>query len=183
MNVRLASALLSLLLLGAPPLSAQSPCEECFDSAYAVMRQCLNNAIGPNERNACLADQEAQIKNCSSTDCKIEREEAAAGVTQPVPSRPGLAPYIPSEAEWLALIVRAGLRREATPDYPYSLDIVLVGPQTLQIVVRHAPTMTAEALTKTIETARETIKNTARGYGWDRWVKIRESVEAVPAKK
>jgi hypothetical protein len=43
--------------------------------------------------------------------------------------------------------------------------------------------MTAEALTKTIETARETIKNTARGYGWDRWVKIRESVEAVPAKK
>jgi hypothetical protein len=183
MNVRLAWALFSLLLLGAPPLSAQSSCSDCLDTAEFQMRQCLNNAIGPNERNQCLETQQAQIKDCSSSDCKVEREEIAASRTQPTPGRPGLMPYTPSEGEWLALIMRAGLRREPSPDRPYSLDVILVDPVTLQIIVRHAPTVDRETLNKTIEAARESIRSTARGYGWDSWVKIRENVEVYLPKK
>jgi hypothetical protein len=80
------------------------------------------------------------------------------------------------------LVARAGLRREATPDNPYSLDIVLTGPDTLQILIRYHPPMTRESLNKTIEAAREAIRNQARNYGWDKWVKIRETVEQYPAK-
>jgi hypothetical protein len=83
----------------------------------------------------------------------------------------------------LALIVRAGLRREASPDRPYSLDIFLADPQTLHIMVRHASTMDREQVRKVIEGARESIRNTAKGYGWDKWVKTRETVEMYKAKK
>jgi hypothetical protein len=107
----------------------------------------------------------------------------AAIETQVTPARPGLAPYTPTEGEWLALITRAGLRREASADRPYSLDIVLADPQTLQIVIRHASTMDREQVRKTIEAAREAIRTTAKSYGWDKWVKIRETVETYAAKK
>ncbi|HPW16344.1 MAG TPA: hypothetical protein PLM97_11400, partial [Nitrospira sp.] len=60
---------------------------------------------------------------------------------------------------------------------------VLADPQTLQIVVRHASTLDRNTLNKAIETAREAIRSTARNYGWEKWVKIRETVEAYPAKK
>lgn len=63
------------------------------------------------------------------------------------------------------------------------LDIVLADPQTLQIVMRHASTMNREQVRKAIEAAKETIRTTARGYGWDKWVKIRENVEMYAAKK
>ncbi len=99
--------------------------------------------------------------------------------TQSTPGRPGLGTYIPLEGEWLALIMRTGLRREATRDRPYSLDVVLADPQTLQTVVRHASTL----LNKAIKTARDAIRSTAGSYVWDKWVKIRETVEMYPAKK
>ena len=79
--------------------------------------------------------------------------------------------------------MRAGLRREASPDQPYSLDIVLADAETLQIVVRYQPTTNREQMNRTIAAARETIRSTARGYGWDKWVKIRETVELYPARK
>ncbi|HVG01970.1 MAG TPA: hypothetical protein VM842_03725, partial [Nitrospira sp.] len=116
-------------------------------------------------------------------DCKVEREEIATMEQQPTPTRPGLGTYTPTEGEWLALVARAGLRRESTPDRPYSLDVVLADPQTLQIVVRHTPALDRDALNKVIEGARDSIRQTARAYGWDRWVKIRETVEVVAGKK
>ena len=73
-------------------------------------------------------------------------------------------------------------RREATPDRPYSLDIVLADPQTLQIIIHHASTMDKEQLRRAIEGARETIRTTAKGYGWEKWVKIRETVEMYTVK-
>jgi hypothetical protein len=123
------------------------------------------------------------MKACSENECKVEREEIATTEQQPTPSRPGLGTYTPTEGEWLALVTRAGLRREATLDRPYSLDIVLADAQTVQIVVRHAPTIDRETLNTIIQTAREAIRNTARSYGWDKWIKIRETVEMSPAKK
>ena len=181
MNVRLVFALFPLLFLGAP-LYAQNPCSDCFNQVEGEAKKCLESVTGPSEKNACLDNRHEQMKACSENECKAEREEIATTETQPTPSRPGLGTYTPTAGEWLALVTRAGLRREATPDNPYSLDIVLAGPDTLHILVRYRPPMTREGLNKSIEAARESIKQTARSYGWDKWVKIRETVEPYPAK-
>lgn len=182
MTVRLVLALCALALFGAPAY-AQNPCSDCFNAAQAEARKCLDNAISSGDKNDCLETRQAQTKACSDNQCREDREEVAITETQPTHSRPGIAPYIPTEGEWLAVLVRSGLRREATPDRPYSLDIVLADPQTLQIVVRHASNMDRDTLSKAMESARETIRSTARSHGWDKWVRIRETVEMYPAKK
>ena len=181
MNLRLMCALFPLLLL-APPLYAQNPCSDCFNAAEEEAQKCLESVTGPSERNGCLDNRQAQMKACTNNECKVQREEVATSETQPTSSRPGLGTYSPTEGEWLALVMRATLRREATPDNPYSLDVVLAGPDTLQLLVRYRPPMTRDSLNKTIEAAREAIRNQAKSYGWDKWVKIRETVEQYPAK-
>ena len=114
MIVKLLCTLLFLGLMGGS-LYAQSPCSDCLSAADQGMRQCLNNAIGPNERVACLDQQQAQMSACTRNECKVEREESAAATEQSqAVSRPGQAIYSPTEAEWLALVMRAGLRREPT---------------------------------------------------------------------
>lgn len=182
MNVRFVVLLFPLLSIGVP-VQAQSPCSDCFNAVQAEASKCLGNAISADDKVACLENRETQSKACSDNQCREDREEVATTETQPTRSRPGVTPYTPTEGEWLALLMRAGLRREATPDHPYSLDIVLADPQTLQIVVRHASKLDRNQLNKAIETAREAIRSTARSYGWEKWVKIREMVEAYPAKK
>jgi hypothetical protein len=181
MNVRLVFWLFPLLFLGAP-LYAQNSCADCFSAVQGEAKKCLDSTIGPSERNACLDNRQERMKACSENECKAEREEIATMETQSAPSRPGLRTYSPTEGEWLALVARAGLRREATPDNPYSLDILLAGPDTLHILIRYRPPMTRESLNKTIQAAREAIRNQARNYGWDKWVKIRETVEVSPGK-
>ena len=79
--------------------------------------------------------------------------------------------------------MRASLRQDARTDYPYSLDIMLVDHETLLIAVRYHPTVNREMMNRAIGTAREAIKRTAESYGWDKWVKIRESVEMYPSPK
>ena len=182
MTLRLVLAFCALVLFGTP-VYAQSPCSDCFNAAQVEARKCLDNAISAGDRNDCLETRQTRTKACSDNQCREDREEVTTTESQPTRSRPGVTPYTPTEGEWLALLMRAGLRREATPDHPYSLDIVLADPQTLQIVVRHASTLDRTRLNKAIEAAREAIRSTARSYGWDKWVKIRETVEAYPAKK
>ena len=175
---------LSVPLWLAVPAYAQSPCSDCFYAAEQEVRKCLDNAISAGDRNSCLDTRRARLKSCSDNQCQALREETSTADQLPAtPSRPGLTPYTPTEGEWLALVARAGLRREASPDRPYSLDIVLADPQTLQIVMKHASTMNREQVRKAIEAAREAIRTTARGYGWDKWVRIRENVEMYAAKK
>ncbi|MBI4001514.1 MAG: hypothetical protein HY348_06995 [Nitrospira defluvii] len=182
MNVRLVFVLFPLLFLGAP-VHAQTPCADCLNAADAEARKCFGNAISADDKVACLENREAQAKACRNRECQIEREESVTNNVQPTPSRPGHALYIPTEGEWLAVTMRAGLRREASPDHPFSLDIILVDPETLQIVVRYQPTVNRESMNRTIAAAREAIRSTAGSYGWDKWVKIRETVEMYPAKK
>lgn len=181
MNLRVVVALFPLLLLG-PPLYAQNPCSDCFNAAEEEANKCLESITGPSERNACLDNRHEQMKACTDNECKVQREEIATTESQSTPSRPGLGTYSPTEGEWLALVMRVTLRREATSDNPYSLDVVLVSPDTLQILVRYHPPITRNSLNKTIEAAREAIRNQARSYGWDKWVKIRETVEMYPGK-
>ncbi|MCS6327909.1 MAG: hypothetical protein H8K06_12585 [Nitrospira sp.] len=173
---------LTLLLLLTAPVAAQSPCSDCFYAAEEEVSKCLENAISADDKNSCLENRRMRLKACSENQCQTVREETATMETQSTPARPGLAPYTPTEGEWLALVTRAALRREATPDRPYSLDIVLADPQTLQIIVRHASTMDREQVRKALDAAKDAIRNTAKSYGWDKWVKIRETVETYAAK-
>lgn len=182
MHVRLLFALLSLLWLTAPA-QAETPCSDCFYAAEEETRKCLDNAISSGDKNDCLENRRVRLKACSEIQCRGDREEMATTEVQPIPSRPGLAPYSPTEGEWLALVMRAGLRREASPDQPYSLDIILMDPETLQIVVRYQPTVNRDNMNRAIAAARDAIRSTAKGYGWEKWVKIRELVEMYPAKK
>lgn len=182
MNRRLLSALPVLLLLSTP-VYAQSPCSDCFYAAEEEVRKCLDNAISAGDRNSCLDNRRVRLKACSDNQCQTVREAVATTEAPATPPRPGLAPYMPSEGEWLAVVMRAGLRREASPDRPYSLDIVLADPQTLQIIVHHAATMDRAQVKNVLETAKDAIRSTARSYGWDKWVKIRETVDSYAVKK
>lgn len=185
MNVRLVFALFLLLFIGSP-VYAQSPCSDCLNAGDEELTKCLDNAISANDKVSCLENREAHAQACRNSECMIEREERQEAENrneQQTPNRPGLTPYTPTESEWLALTMRASLRRDASPDHPYSLDIILVDHDTLLIVVRYHPTVNREIMNRTIETAREAIRSTAKGYGWDKWVKIRASVEMYPPPK
>ena len=193
MNVRLVFALFPLLFVGSP-VYAQSPCSECLKAAEEELNKCLVNAISVGDKISCDENQQAHTKVCSNGECKIERDESdkRANISeQQTPNRPGLTSYTPTQIEWLALTMRASLRQDASTDYPYSLDIILVDHETLLIVVRYHPpkngrahpTVSPEIMNRTIDTAREVIMSTAKSYGWDEWVKIRESVEMYPPSK
>lgn len=102
---------------------------------------------------------------------------------QQTPDRPGLRPYTPTQIEWLALTVNSQLRQDASVDSPYSLAVVQSNHETLLILVRYDPTVNREIMNSTINAAREVIMTTAKSYGWDEWVKIRERVEMYTPKK
>jgi hypothetical protein len=183
MNVRLMSALFPLLFLGFP-VYAQSPCLDCFTAAEEGLKKCLDNAFSVGDKVSCEETRHAQLKVCSNRECKIERGGGDNNRNeQQVPDRPGLTPYTPTQIEWLALTMRASLRQDASTDRPYSLDITPVDHETLLIVVRHHPAVNREMMNRAIDTAREAIRSTARSYGWDTWVKIRENVEMYPPPK
>ena len=185
MNVRLVFVLLSLLFLGSP-VYAQSPCAECLTAAEEELKKCLDNAISAGDKISCDESRQARMKACVNGACKIERDEREKHDTrneQQTPNRPGLTPYTPTKIEWLALTMRASLRQDASTDSPYSLDIIPVDHETLLIVVRYHPTVNREMMNSTINTAREVILSTAKGYGWDKWVKIRERIEIYPSTK
>jgi hypothetical protein len=184
MNVRLVFALFPLLFL-VSPVYAQSPCSECLKAAEGELKKCLANAISAGDKISCEKSRQAQAKACVNGECKIERDEVENRDNrndQQTPNRPGLTPYTPTKIEWLALTMRASLRQDASTDSPYSLDIILVDHETLLIVVRYHPTVNREIMNRTIVTAWEVIMSTAKSYGWDKWVKIRESVEMYPPK-
>ena len=185
MTLRLVFALFPLLLVGAP-VHAQSYCSECLKAAEEELNHCLANAISADDKISCHDKRQAGMKTCVNDECRIERdqlEKRDKGNEQQTPNRPGLTPYTPTQIEWLALLTRASLRQAASTDSPYSLDIIPVDHETLLIVVRYHPTANREIMNKTITTAQNVIRSTAASYGWDTWVKIRESVEMVPPKK
>lgn len=90
---------------------------------------------------------------------------------------PGLQPYHPTRIEWLSLVLNSQLRQDATTDSPFSLNIVNSDHETILIFVRYHPSVSREIMNMAIETAREVTSITAKSYGWDKWVKIKERVE------
>ena len=182
MNARLVFALFALLFLGSP-VYAQSPCSECLTAVEEELKHCLDNAFSADDKGSCDESWRAHVNACSNRECKIERAAGDVRNEQQAPNRPGLTPYTPTEIEWLALTMRASLRQHVSTDHPYSLDVIPVDHETLLIVVRYHPTVNREMMNRTIDTAREAIRSTAKSYGWDKWVKIRESVEMYPSQE
>ena len=72
MNVRLAFALFSILLLGAPGY-AQNPCTDCLKSAQEQLAQCLGHAISQEDKKSCAERQQAKATVCENAACVIER--------------------------------------------------------------------------------------------------------------
>ncbi len=185
MNVRLAFALLPLLFLGSP-VYAQSPCSECLKAAEKDLKKCLDNAISADDKISCEENRQAGMKVCVRGECTIERDQQATRDTrneQETPNRPGLTPYTPTKIEWLALDVRSQLQQNVSADSLFSLSVVHVDHETLLIVVRYPPTVNREMMSSAVDSARRIIMTTAKSYGWENWVKIREQVEMSPSKK
>ena len=72
MNVLLACALFSFLLLGAP-VHAQNPCTDCLKAAQDQLAQCLGEAISQEDKKSCAERQQAKAKVCENAACMIER--------------------------------------------------------------------------------------------------------------
>lgn len=178
-NARLVFTLFPLLFLGSP-VYAQSPCSDCLTAAEEELKQCLNNAFSVDDKGSCQESRQAHLKACSNRECKIERDAGDNRSQQQTTNQPGLTPYTPTAIEWLALTMRAGLRQDVSTEHPYSLDIIPADNETLLIVVRYQPTVNREMMNRIIANAREAITSTAKHYGWEKWVKIRESVEMYP---
>ena len=67
-------------------------------------------------------------------------------------------------------------------DFPFSLNIVQSDHETLLVFVRYQPNVNREIMNASIDTARQVIMSTAKSYGWDKWVKVKERVEMVKPK-
>ena len=69
----------------------------------------------------------------------------------------------------------------AQEESKFFLQITSPNPETILIYVRYLPTVNREVMNTYIDAAREVIKITAKSYGWDKWLKIREDIH--PAKQ
>ena len=106
---------------------------------------------------------------------------------QQMPNQPGLTPYTPTKIEWLALTVNSQLLLERNANDLYELFVVQTDHETLQLVIRYRHHATLRGygpnnpaiLKSKINTTRELIMTTAKRYGWEKWVMIREPVEIV----
>lgn len=96
--------------------------------------------------------------------------------------KPGLASYTPTRIEWLAVVINSQVRRDMSGDNSFMLSVVNSDHETLLIFVRYLPTVNREVMNMAIDNTREVIMITARGYGWDKWVKVKERVEMATLK-
>lgn len=99
-------------------------------------------------------------------------------------ARPGSQPHIPTRIEWLTTTMQASLRTDLTEENRYLIQITSPDSETLLIYVRYLPNVNREVMNLSIDSAREVIKITAKGYGWDKWLRIREDIQlaTVPRK-
>jgi hypothetical protein len=106
----------------------------------------------------------------------------STGAAQVPRTRPGLEPYTPTRIEWLALVLNASLRQDASVDNPFTLSIVNSDDETILIFVRYQSNVNREIMNTAIDTAHKVIDITTKSYGWERWVKVKERVEMTNAR-
>ena len=91
--------------------------------------------------------------------------------------RPGSEPFTPTRIDWLTTTLQASLRTDMTDTNGYLLEITSPDPETVLIYVRYLPTVNRQAMNVGIDAARRVIDITAKSYGWDSWLKVREDME------
>jgi hypothetical protein len=106
----------------------------------------------------------------------LMRIGAAQVKAQSSPAKPGLEPYAPTRVEWLALWVNSQVRSEPTRENPFDLRVVNSDHETILIYVRYEPTVNRRVMNMAIDTTRKVIAVTAKGYGWESWVRVKEDV-------
>ena len=90
---------------------------------------------------------------------------------------PGLEPYTPTRIEWLTMDLEASNRVELSSETGCSLDYATADSDTVTIFVRHLPTADRRIINMAVDTARKLITSSAKRYGWDGWVRVREDIE------
>jgi hypothetical protein len=90
---------------------------------------------------------------------------------------PGTLPFTPTRIGWLTTTLQASLRTENLRTDGFQLEITSPDPETILIYVRYMPNVNREIMNMNIDGARKVIQITAKSYGWDKWVKIREDVQ------
>jgi hypothetical protein len=90
---------------------------------------------------------------------------------------PGAQPYIPTRIDWLTTALQASLRDDQMQTTGYQLLITSPDPETVLIFVRYLPDVNREVMNMNIDAARQVVQITAKSYGWEKWVKIREDVQ------
>jgi len=100
----------------------------------------------------------------------------------PQKTSPGLEKFSPTRIDWLTTTLEANLREELTQERGFSLDFTYNGndPDTIIIYIRYLQDMDAvnrEIMNMNIETARAVINTSAKRYGWENWVKVKEDIK------
>lgn len=75
MKVKLAFALLPLILLGTP-ICAQSLCLQCLKAAKEELKKCIDAAISQEDKTSCAQKQERRATTCENGQCIIERVQS-----------------------------------------------------------------------------------------------------------
>jgi hypothetical protein len=99
---------------------------------------------------------------------------------RPQKASPGTELFTPTRIDWLTTTLQASLRDEQLQTSGFLLQITSPDPETILIYVRYLPNVDRYAMNSSIDAARDVIHMTARSYGWDEWVKVREDIK--PAK-
>jgi hypothetical protein len=90
---------------------------------------------------------------------------------------PGVQPFVPNRIDWLTTTLQASLRDDQLDLNRFQLEITSPDSETILIYVRYLPDVDRTVMNLNIDTARQVIQITAKGYGWDKWLKIREDIQ------
>jgi hypothetical protein len=90
---------------------------------------------------------------------------------------PGVQPFVPSRIDWLTTTLQASLRDDQMQTTGFQLQITSPDPETVLIFVRYLPDVNREVMNTSIDAARQVIQITAKSYGWEKWVKVREDIQ------
>src|SRR6266849_77396 len=98
---------------------------------------------------------------------------------QPQKLSPGSQPFTPTRIDWLTTRLQASLRDDSLQTGGFDLQITSSDPETVVICVRYSPEVNRKAMNISIDAARQVVELTAKEYGWEKWLKVREDVQLL----
>jgi len=98
---------------------------------------------------------------------------------QPQRLSPGSRPFTPTRIDWLTTRLQASLRDDSLQTGGFYLNITSSDPETVVINVRYSSEVNRKAMNISIDAARQVVELTAKEYGWEKWLKVREDVQLL----